>query len=65
MMEKEFEVRPFGVKYICDSCEEGEMVLTDDFKIYEKHMEFTHKCQKCGAERDFLEKYPLIRYQQV
>ncbi len=30
MMEQRFEVKPIGVKYICDSCEEGEMIYTGE-----------------------------------
>ncbi|MED2129060.1 hypothetical protein P4V88_26680 [Bacillus thuringiensis] len=29
-MEQRFEVKPIGVKYICDSCEEGEMIYTGE-----------------------------------
>lgn len=29
-MEKEFEVHPVLARYICDSCEEGEMLPTGE-----------------------------------
>lgn len=64
-MEKTFTVKPVGVKYICDSCKNGEMLPTENIKMFEKHIEFTHKCKKCGSEKDFTEKYPLIRYEQL
>ncbi|HZH60698.1 MAG TPA: hypothetical protein VEY70_14215 [Metabacillus sp.] len=61
-MEITFEVKPIGVKYVCDSCGEGEMVPNgkNDFK-YE--VKIGHTCSKCGLEKDFAEKYPLIRYE--
>ncbi|PEE81755.1 hypothetical protein [Bacillus toyonensis] len=65
MMEQKFAVKPVGVKYICDSCKLGEMVLTNNMKIFEKHIEYVHKCKSCGAERRLNDKYPLIRYEQV
>ncbi|OUB49894.1 hypothetical protein [Bacillus thuringiensis] len=65
MMEEKFEVKPVGVKYICDSCNQGEMVPTNNIKMFEKNIEYIHKCSRCGAERGLNNKYPLIRYEQV
>lgn len=62
-LEKTFEVKPIGVKYICDSCEKGEMRTTGKMKMFETHAEYHHTCDTCGAESDLPEKYPLIRYQ--
>lgn len=63
ILEKTFEIKPLGVKYICDECCKGEMLSTRKMKMFDNHAEFSHSCNYCKVERYFLEKYPLIRYQ--
>lgn len=60
-MEKEIQVEPICVQYICDSCKEGEMIF---IKFNHESMihPFSHQCTKCGCNIDLQEKYPLIRY---
>lgn len=62
-MERNFEVKPIGVKYICDKCGDGEMLPTGKMKMFETHALYPHICNKCATEKDFIEKYPLIRYE--
>lgn len=64
-MEKTFEVKPIGIRYICDVCKKGEMHQTEKMKMYEHHATFVHKCSNCGQELELKEKYPTIRYEQV
>ncbi|PFR59003.1 hypothetical protein COK36_20065 [Bacillus cereus] len=63
MMEQRFEVKPIGVKYICDSCEEGEMIYTGEMLFFNPPT-FKHTCNNCDSNQNFIEKYPLIRYQE-
>lgn len=62
-MEKRFEVKPYGVEYTCDSCEEGEMLPTGK-AFWSDPPKFEHKCNKCGNTLSLLEKYPVIRYER-
>jgi DNA-directed RNA polymerase subunit RPC12/RpoP len=64
-LEKRFEVKSIGIKYICDTCGEGEMSPTGGLKMFETNATYPHICERCGAEKDLLEKYPLIRYEFV
>jgi DNA polymerase III alpha subunit (gram-positive type) len=64
-LEKSYEVKPIVIKYICDSCNLGEMLPTGKMKMFETHALFIHKCEKCGVEHDFFEKYPLIKYEDI
>jgi hypothetical protein len=61
-MEQEFKVEPYGVKYICGICDEGEMLPTGNNNYSAEREPFEHKCNKCGDKRMFSENYPLVRY---
>lgn len=61
-MERKFTVKPVGVKYICDSCGEGEMIYTGDI-IFSDPPKFKHTCSNCDINQNYSEKYPLVRYQ--
>ena len=62
MKESFFEVKPIGVKYLCDCGSEmfptGAMILCDP-------PQFTHKCSECEKTVKLLDKYPTIRWQKV
>jgi DNA-directed RNA polymerase subunit RPC12/RpoP len=64
-MEETFDVKPVGVKYICDKCGKGEMLPTgrNDWSANPPLLE--HECNYCGTKMKFHEKYPLIRYQTI
>ncbi|MGE1060813.1 hypothetical protein [Bacillus sp. GMa5/1] len=62
VLKKLFEVKPYGVKYICDSCEEGEMLPTGK-AYWSDPPKFEHACNQCSAKLSLSEKYPVIRYQ--
>ena len=64
-MEEKFDVSPIGIRYICDSCNNGEMLPTGEMNMYENHATFIHKCKTCKNEKELMEKYPLIRYEQI
>ncbi len=64
-MEQEFTVEAYGVKCVCDECKKGEMIPTGTQHFYENHIGYIHKCTNCGIEKEYSEKYPLIRYRSV
>ncbi len=70
MPEKEIDVRPVSVSYICDKCGEGEMqhVVSDFGTIpagYLSYSSFKHTCNKCGYVMHMQCIYPTIRYKEV
>lgn len=64
-MEKEFLLKPIGIKYICDNCNEGEMMPIGENSWLSNPPKFNHKCNKCGSEKLLNEKYPIIRYKTI
>jgi len=64
MAEKSYEVRTFGVDYICDYCcigameNTGIMLMTDPPK-------WRHKCVRCGEIADMFDKYPTVRFERI
>ena len=64
MPERPYEVRPFGVDYVCDDCGRGAMeavrlVLDSDAPQWE------HKCGNCGHTALLPVQYPNIRWERV
>lgn len=61
-MEEIFDVKPIGIRYVCDYCGKGEMVPTgkNDWSVNPPKLE--HMCKKCEFKMILNEKYPLIRY---
>lgn len=65
MAEFEFKVKPYGVDCRCDKCNKGVMMYTEgNMKInnLQGPPKFTHRCNSCGHEQDYFEKYPVIRW---
>lgn len=62
MSEFQFEVEPYGVDYKCDKCNEGVMCYNGGNIKLSDPPKYTHRCNNCGHEQDFIEKYPVIRY---
>ena len=64
--EQLFEVKPIGVKYICEFCNNGEMIADSNQVIEMKdgHMVklFVHKCKKCGRTMQLPKVYPHIEW---
>jgi len=67
--EATFELKPIGVKRICEHCNEGEMEYVfedtagsfDNFKTSMKK----HRCKKCGGELLLPKIYPYIEWVKV
>jgi ssDNA-binding Zn-finger/Zn-ribbon topoisomerase 1 len=61
--EKLFNVRPIGVKYICEYCGEGEMIVDTSSIIINNTTNPTmirHKCNKCNGTLLLPKSYPYI-----
>lgn len=64
-MEETFEVKPIGVKYICDTCEKGELLPTGENSWSQEIPNIEHGCTNCESKKMLPEKYPLIRYTRL
>ncbi|MBM7835701.1 hypothetical protein [Clostridium sardiniense] len=64
-MEKETLVKSILVKYICDYCNEGNVIPTGENYWEYNPPKFEHKCTKCGKRILLNDKYPLIRYRSL
>lgn len=61
--EKTFQIKPLGVKYICEHCHEGEMIsVNDNIMLTSNPPLFAHKCNKCGGELQLPRRYPYIEW---
>ena len=63
--EKTVNIKPIGVKRICEHCGEGEMVRdhSQEFKIIGgKSVMIPHVCTKCGGTLLFDKIYPYIEW---
>jgi hypothetical protein len=60
MAEQEFEIRPVGVKYICDKCSEGEMLPEGEASLSDGRTLYPHSCSKCGHKEVFNERYKKL-----
>jgi hypothetical protein len=68
MAERRVEVRPFGVRYMCDACKQGEMLALSGTQAFvqEKGQIFVrHVCNVCKTMLALPEKYPTIRYEDI
>lgn len=63
--EETFSIKPVGVKYICEFCNEGEMVVDTDGEvaaILTNPPLIPHKCTKCGKTMHLRKQYPYIEW---
>jgi len=67
-MEKRYDVRSFGVRYICDRCGQGEMLALQGTQAYYQdngRILVRHVCNVCHQMGSFSEKYPTVRYEDI
>lgn len=64
-MIKECKVEAYAEKYICDKCKEGEMLPTGENMWLSNPPKFPHRCNKCGFESAFIERYPTIKFRII
>ena len=66
--ERAFPIKPVGVKYICEICNDGEQIAVSDVSVGIKMMEgqqrpmILHRCNKCGKEMSLPKSYPYIEW---
>ena len=65
--ERTFELKPIGIKYICEFCNEGEMVYKNDQPIMVELVNtqptlHRHVCTKCGKTMQLPKIYPYIEW---
>ena len=68
--EERFDIKPVGVRYICEFCHEGEMIMTDDnndvrLAVMTYPPQIKHRCDKCGKEKLLTKSYPYIEWVSV
>lgn len=65
--EEMFDVKPVGIKYVCEHCNEGEMIAVHGEMMIvpaEKSGPFMikHRCNKCGGTLMLPKTYPYIQW---
>jgi predicted RNA-binding Zn-ribbon protein involved in translation (DUF1610 family) len=68
MSERRFEVRPYGVDYICDKCGNGLMMgieVAGGIALLSSRPKFRHVCSSCGHEDFLSHRYPTIRWENL
>lgn len=65
--ERAFDIKPVGVKYICEFCNEGEMVYKNDQPVFVEALNMNpvmhhHICTKCGKSMQLPKMYPYIEW---
>lgn len=61
--ERTFPIKPIGVKYICEFCNEGEMVHNDNEPIRMSNPPLiSHRCTKCGKDMLLPKVYPYVEW---
>ena len=63
-MQKKTEVRSFEVSYICDKCNDGEMIFTG-ITLTSYPPQYQHKCEKCFSIQNFKIAYPTVTYEPL
>jgi hypothetical protein len=58
--EERFELKPYGVRYLCDC--NGEMIPTGQMLMSDPP-KFPHECRECGKAINLIEKYPIVRWE--
>ena len=66
-MEKRVEVKTYMVYKICPECEDGKMLYEDGIGsiLLTYPAQFLHRCDKCGYELTYLDRYPKIEYEEI
>lgn len=72
--EEMFELHPYGVRYKCEFCNEGEQVVVKDEVITvplvmkvgnsQSPIMRKHRCNKCGKEMMLPKSYPYIEWKE-
>lgn len=61
--EVSFPIRPVGVKYICELCNNGEMKVDFNGEMLASDPPLIpHKCTNCGGTMHLPKQYPYIEW---
>lgn len=62
--EEMFDISPVGIRYKCEICGEGEMIVDSSNPVIlaTKPALFPHICNKCGAKMSLPKSYPYIEW---
>lgn len=63
--EEKFDIKPVGIRYRCEFCEEGEMKVSDDnptITLTSYPPMIKHICTKCGKDMLLPKSYPYIEW---
>jgi hypothetical protein len=63
MSEQRFEMKPYGVRYMCDECD-LEMVQAGG-ALMSYPPKYPHNCLKCGNTENLRERYPTVRWELI
>ena len=66
--ERTFTIRPIGIKYICEFCNEGEMIYKNSDPIImelvnNQPIMHPHVCSKCGKSMLLPKMYPYVEWE--
>lgn len=64
MSERDYDVRPVGVEYVCDECGVGLMMHTN-MAIMSNPPQYPHHCSDCGAVKNLEQMYPMLKWERV
>lgn len=68
MSTRLFNVRPYGIEYVCDQCAKGVMESQDgvaNIMLSCDPPKFRHVCTVCGYEAYLTDRYPAIRWEKT
>lgn len=60
--EESFDVKPVGVRYICEFCNKGEMKYYNPDSAVVNMPMIPHKCTECGKIMHLPKLYPYIEW---
>ena len=64
MSEREYEIKPVGVDYICDECNTGVMQHTGG-TLLSSPPKYPHACSHCRSVQNLRHSYPIIKWVRV
>jgi len=64
-MEERFEIKMYGVNYKCKECKTGNMCEHNGKSLCTNPPQYLHKCDNCDAEEYLLNRYPLMKCEDL
>jgi hypothetical protein len=65
MAEREFQLEPYGVEWVCDACGIGTLQVGGPISSVMRGGGILHSCTQCDDRRVLPEPYPLVRHRRV